>query len=238
MTAAFQRKYINIYAPALALLIFLLSLFPLNADSFADDLYWAFSGNLFYFAADNGVDSDPAPILPAFGISIAWNFWRPLRLELTEDIYFINYQYNNDLAYPMACTQAERSAFVLGFLTGIQLTGHFNLGSKGSAIRVYGGPAADLRVITLAVGLHPELDLPDAQIQTDAIFDYFWGKGRWFMPVFGIGMDFPVNSGFKFGFDLRTWFPVYKLWTNDNTPAIDGWRFGAGLRITLRKNPG
>ena len=56
------------------------------------------------------------------------------------------------------------------------------------------------------------------------------------MPVFGAGMDFPLNDKLLLGFDLRAWFPVYKLWTNDNTPAIDGWRFGAGLRITPRKD--
>ncbi|MCL2267385.1 MAG: hypothetical protein FWC17_06425 [Treponema sp.] len=223
------------------LLVFFLSLIPLSADTTATDIFhWSFSGSLFYFAADNGVDSDPAPILPVLGFSAGWRFWGPLRIELTEDIYFTNYQLNTEHGYPMACNQEERSAFVLGFITGIQLTGYIPIGRNGIGIRIYGGPAADLRVVLLAFGLnHPsdfQGDERDAQLQTDAIRDYFWSESRWFMPVFGVGMDFPVSEHFKIGFDLRAWFPVYKLWTNDNTPAIDGWRFGAGVRITPRNN--
>jgi len=31
-------------------------------------------------------------------------------------------------------------------------------------------------------------------------------------------------------------FTLYRLWTDENIPAIDGWRFGVGLRITPRKS--
>ena len=230
-----QCKNSLIYRPAFALLFFLLALIPLNADSFADNFHWSISGSLFYFAADNGVDSDPAAILPTFGFSLAWQFWGPLRLEFTEDIYFTNYEYNAALDYPMACNPENRSAFVMGFLTGIQLTVNIPINENGSAFRVYIGPAADLRLAVPAFGLNHPDDIEDARLQTEAIFNYFWSKGRWFMPVFGIGIDFPVNEKLKLGFDLRAWFPVYKFWTDDKTPAIDGWRFGAGLRITPRK---
>jgi len=243
---AFYRRFCKnypVYWQALAFLVFFPALMPLNADSSAGDFHWSMSGSLFYFAADNGVDSDPAAIIPVFGVSFAWQFWGPLRLELTEDIYFTNYEYNAALGYPMACNPENRSAFVMGFLTGIQLTAHFPIGNNGTAFRVYGGPAADFRLAVLAFGLNNPADFTndlatDPKLQTDAIFKYFWSEGRWFMPVFGMGMDFPVNEKFKLGFDLRAWFPVYKLWTDDKTPAIDGWRFGAGLRITPRKSPG
>lgn len=221
------------------MLAFFLPLIPLSADSIKNNFHWALLGNIFHFAADNGTDSDPAPILPSLGFSLAWQFWGPLRVELTEDIYFTNYEYNHKRSYPMASNPENRSAFVLGFVTAIQLTGVIPLNDNGTNLRVYGGPAADFRIVTQAIGLHPNDSqgtiTSNAHLQTEAIRDYFWSEGRWFMPVFGAGMDFPVNSRFLLGFDLRTWFPVYKLWTNDDTPAVDGWRFGIGLRITPRK---
>ena len=214
---------------AALLLFFILTLIPTNAYSFYKSYSWAFHGSIFYWAANNGIDSDPAPILPSAGFSAAWNFWGPLRLEFTEDLYMTNYEYNTTLGYAMACNVENRSAFVMGFLTAIQLAAFFPVGHTGTGVRLYGGPAADLRLITLAFGLdHPD----DAQLQTNAIREYFWSKGRWLYPVFGTGMDFPINDRFLLGFDLRTWFPIYRLWTDKHLPAIDGWRFGVGFRIS------
>jgi len=236
MSAFFLRS-----KPVVFLFILFFSVIPLSAESFFDNFYWSFNGNLLYFAADNGVDSDPAPILPSLGFSLAWQFWGPLRVELTEDIYFTNYSYDFSRGYPMACNPENRSAFVLGFITGIQITGVMPVNNNGTAVRIFAGPAADLRLITLAFNLHPSDfsgDENDAQLQTDAIRDYFWSKGRWFMPVAGLGMDFPINEKFMLGFDLRTWFPVYRLWTDQDLPAINNWRFGVSFRITPRKISG
>ena len=232
-------KNMSKYAPhpkILFVLFLSLSLVSLNADSFS----WTTHGSILYLAADNGKQgADPAPILPSIGVSAAWNFWGPLRLEITEDIYFYNYEYNSTLGYAMACNPENRSAFVMGFITGIQLAGIFPINDNGISIRVFGGPAFDLRLVTLAFGLNHPSDFTgdietDPQMQTDAILSYFWSEGRWFYPVFGVGMDFPVNESILLGFDLRCWFPVYRLWTDTDLPDIDGWRFGAGIRITPR----
>ena len=222
---------------AVVLLAIILPFVPLNADmdSFWENTNWAILGSLNYFAADNGPSADPAPIIPSLGFSFSWQFMDFLRLELTEDIYLSNYEFNTALGYPMACGAENRSAFVVGFLTSIQATGTFNIGSSGMLVRVYGGPTFDFRLVIQALGLHPN-DLPDAQMQTEAIRNYFWGEGRWIMAVFGAGMDFPINQNFLIGFDLRAWLPAYKLWADDGKPVIDGWRFGIALRVTPRKN--
>ena len=214
----------------IVLLILILALIPLN-QVFGNDFRIAGMGSLFLFASDNGPASDPPALLPTAGASFAWSIIGPLRIELTADVYFTNYEYN-PLGYPMACNPENRYSFVIGFITAVQATGAFSVGSD-IYFRVFGGPAADFRIVTQAIGLHPT-DIAEADRQTALITDYFWGEGRWFSPVAGIGMDFPLNENFLLGFDLRAWFPIYKLWTNDNTPAIDGWRFGAGLRITPR----
>jgi len=226
---------------AVLLFFFLLFIFfPVNSVS-ADNLQWSITGNILCFPADNGVDADPFPILPSFGGALSLQLTGPLRLEFTEDIYITNYEYNSTLGYPMACNPENRSALVIGFITGIQVTGNFSLGDKGSAFRVFAGPAADLRIVALAVGLNHPSDFTgkietDPQLQTDAIRDYFWSGARWFMPVAGIGMDFLINEKFLLGFDLRAWFPIYKAWTGEDLPEIEGWRFGAGIRITPRGN--
>jgi len=224
---------------AAVLLLFFLVFIPVNSV-FGDIFQWSMTGNILYFPADNGIDSDPAPILPSLGGALSLQLIGPLRLELTEDIYFTNYEFNSTLGYPMACNPENRSALVIGFITALQFTGNFSLGGKGAAFRFYAGSAADLRVVALAIGLNHPADFSgdiktDAQLQTDAIRDYFWSDARWFMPVAGIGMDFPINEKFLLGFDLRAWFPLYKMWTDDNLPYIDGWRFGAGIRITSKK---
>jgi hypothetical protein len=220
-----------------ALLFFVFTLLPLDA-AFGVDFNWAVHGSIFFFPADNGVDSDPSPIIPNAGFSLIWQFARFFKLEFSEDIYFTGYAFDFGRGYPMASNQENSRVFVLGFVTGIHVVGFFPIGDRGAAIRVFGGPAADLRVVTVAFGLnHPSDflgDENDAQLQTDAVLKYFWENGRWFMPTAGLGFDFPLNEKFLLGFDFRTWFPVYKLWAEDNTSAIDGWRFGAGFRITVR----
>jgi len=227
----------------LVLIILLFPFVSLSADTFKDNLHLAGLANIFVFAADNGVDSDPMPIIPSLGFSAGWQFMNFLRLELTEDIYIQNYELNVKHGYPMACNPENRSALVIGFVTGIQLTGVIPVKDKGIQMRVYGGPAADIRIVLLAAGLNHKDDFSgkienDAQLQTNAISEYFWNEARWFMPTAGFGMDFPLTDKILLGFDIRAWFPVYKLWAEDNTPAIDGWRFGAGLRITPRKKTG
>ena len=222
---------------------FSLSLIPVGAASL-DNVNWATNGSLFYFASGAGKKgADPAPILPSVGFTFAWQFWGPLRLEITEDLYFTNYEYNTTLLSALPCSPENRSAFVMGFLTGFQLTGSFPIGNNGTGVRVFGGPAMDLRAVVLAFGLNHPGDFTgdietDAQLQTNAIREHLWSEGRWFMPVAGAGMDFPLNEKFLLGFDLRTWFPLYRLWTDEQLPKIDGWRFGVGLRITPRKNAG
>ena len=193
----------------------------------------AFRGSLLIFNSGNAVrGADPAPILPSFGISAVYNYNDRFKFELTEDIYFTNYEYNAELGKPFPCNQENRSAFVLGFLTGFQVTYTIPIGTTGINVRAFAGPVMDIRIVLLAFGLkHPDdftgsLDT-DPRLQTDAIRKYFWSNGHWFYPVIGAGADYPLNEKFLIGLDSRLWFPL---------SSADDWRFGIGFRITPRKS--
>jgi hypothetical protein len=232
-----MREMFPLWAGIAAALFIFLTVLPLGADGLSGRFDWAVNGSILYFPEDNGNEGDPAPILPSLGVNFAFKAIGPLWVELTEDLYFTHYMYNFRLDRAVPAAIENRSAFVFGFLTGIQALCRFRL-SDGIAARVYGGTVADFRIVALAGNLHPDdftgIPESDARIQADAVREYFWEKGRWFLPVSGIGMDFAVNERYKLGFDLRTWFPVYRLWDREGLPAIEGWRFGAGIRVSPR----
>jgi len=219
---------------AAAVLFFFLLITPINSV-FGDDLQWAVTGNILFFLADDGVDADPAPIIPSLGGALSLPLFGSFRIEFTEDIYISNYEFNPRLGYPAACNPENRSALVIGFVTAAQFTGVFPINDKGIVIRAYAGPALDLRIVLLAAGLNHSSD-SEAKSQADAIRDYFSKDARWLIPVAGFGMDFPINEKFLLGFDLRAWIPIYKAWTDQDLPAINGWRLGVGFRITPRSN--
>jgi hypothetical protein len=208
---------------------------PLGAEGFSDRLSWSFGCSALLLPEDNGNRGGPMPVLPAPGAALAYSIWGPLSAELSLDIYFTNYIYDFAWNRALPAEIEHRSALVFGFLTGIQALARFPLGDR-FAVRANGGFGMDFRIITLAAK-HPD-DLSgdpetDAQIQTDAVRDYFWGQGRWFLPVLGTGFDYRINEKFFVGLDFRTWFPLYRTWTKEDLPPIEGWRFGIGLRITL-----
>jgi hypothetical protein len=177
------------------------------------------------------------PLLPSPGAALACRLWGPLEAEISLDLYGTHYGYDWELGRPLPVELENRSALVLGALTGLQMGTRFSLGG-GRDLRLYAGPAADLRLVVIAADLNASDLLPDdpsdAPMQTNAVRDYFWKEGRWFFPFAGAGFDFPLNDGFSFGIDFRVWFPVYRLWTAENLPSLEGWRFGPALRITLR----
>jgi hypothetical protein len=101
-------------------------------------------------------------------------------------------------------------------------------------LRAYGGFAADMRLVLLAEDLNESDDIDKISAETDKVRSYFWGQGRWFLPLVGSGLDFKLNERFKLGIDARMWIPLYKLWTGEGFTKIDGWRFGIGARLTFK----
>ncbi|MDR0640936.1 MAG: hypothetical protein LBG07_00580 [Treponema sp.] len=217
--------------PWAPLLVLLLAALPLGAQSFSEKLGLAFRGSVFFFPEDNGLESDPMPVLPSLGIAAGWPVLDFMRIELSLDFYGSYYAYSDTLDRAVPAIPDNRSSFVTGSVLGVQALKTLALGNT-LRIRVYGGPAADLRICLAAGGLEGA-DAEDAAAETRDISAYFWGQGRWFVPVAGAGMDFSLTEKLLLGFDLRAWFPVWRLWTGDSLPAVEGWRFAAGLRFSI-----
>jgi len=217
----------------LAALILGLPALPLGAEGFFSRISWFVEGSILFFPEDNGMESDPMPILPSLGAGASHPLTSRLALELTLDFYTTHYGYSHTLNRPVPLAIENRTARVLGFLLGLQLTRHFYL-TPAVRIRAYGGPAADLRIVLVASGLNGGFDdMDEIRRDTDLVRNYFWSQGRWFKPLVGVGADYTLNSGFRLGFDFRVWMPVYRLWTRENLPAVEGWRFGPGIRLTI-----
>jgi hypothetical protein len=199
--------------------------------SWMDRFTVSFGGTLLFFLENNGMEGDASPVIPSFGAALAFHVWGPLSIELTEDLYFTYYDYSNNLKRAVHVDRENRSAFVFGFFTGLQVMARFPITGLLS-VRVYGGPAADLRIVARADSRHP--DDADMSEKANAVRQYFGSGTRWFYPVAGTGLDFAVNERFLVGLDFRLWFPLYRVWTGEHLPASEGWRMGAGLRFTIR----
>jgi hypothetical protein len=180
---------------------------------------------------DNGLESDPMPIMPSAGAALGYSIFGSLGVELSLDFYGTYYGYSEKLDRVIPVNPENRSSFVIGSVLGLQLLGIFNL-TDSVWFRVYGGPGADLRLCLIAGGLEGEEREMVAR-EVNAIASYFWNQSRWFLPVFGMGIDYDLNEKIRLGFDTRVWFPVYRRWTGENLPAVEGWRFSAGFKLTL-----
>jgi hypothetical protein len=202
----------------------------------SEGLSWLIRGSLLYFPEDNGLLSDSGPILPVLGAGLRYKLWGPLVLELSLDLYGYYYDYDYTLNRAVPAEPANRAAYVLGSLLGLPVVGSFDLGER-MTLRVYGGPAVDLRLCLLADGLgEGEIDSKGGKPLSALVNDiagYFWREGRWFLPVAGIGFDYRLFSRIGLGFDARVWFPAYKTWTGEDLPRVEGWRFGAGFTVTI-----
>jgi hypothetical protein len=209
-----------------------------KASGFSDRLSWAFHGSLLIFPERNGpTRGAPTPILPSPGASLAYRLWGPLFAETSLNLYFTHYGYDFELNRAIPAEIENRSAFVFGPILDFSLAGRVPIGER-FGFRLSGGIAMDLRIVTLAFDLNSadlaEDDPRGAPMQTRAVRDYFWEQGRWLLPVLGAGFDVALNEKFILGLDFRLWFPLYRLWTEENLPISEGWRFGPGFRIRMR----
>lgn len=201
------------------------------SEGLLTSLEYSFRASILVIPEDNGLESDPMPVLAAPGVATAYPLSDMLAFALSLDMYGTYYGYSQSLERAVPYALENRSSFVLGSLLGVH--GIYSLPLPlSSALRLYAGASADIRICLVADGLEGA-DLEDASEQTGEIARYFWSDGRWFFPLIGAGFDLPVHGAMRLGMDLRTWIPLYKLWTAEELPPVEGWRVALGLRVTL-----
>jgi hypothetical protein len=227
-----MKRFFRPLSPAMILVVFVLSGVPLGAQGFFSRLSWSFRGSVLVFPEDNGMASDSMPILPSPGGVVAYPIWGPLWAELSLDLYGTYYGYSYPLNRAVPANPENRSSFVIGSMLGLQGLAKFQPWEK-IGIRAYGGLTADLRICLIAGGLEGA-EKEQVSEEVKDIAAYFWGEGRWLFPVLGFGVDYGITEKLLLGFDARVWFPLYRLWTAEDLPPIEGWRFGAGFKLTFK----
>ena len=208
---------------------------------FFQAIEWSVRGSILFFPENNGNASAPMPILPSLGGGASYPLSDLLAMELSLDLYGTTYDYDVGLKRAVPANDEFRTAFVLGILVGFQPVFRFYPMGEKFTIRAYGGLSFDLRIVFPAYGLkdgsphtnnkvgNTGLTIGEARKE---ITSYFWGNGRFIFPFIGGGMDFPVLD-MKLGFDLRIWLPLWRIWSGENLPFIEGFRFGVGARVSF-----
>jgi hypothetical protein len=210
------------------------AVFPLGAQSFFASLDYSLRGSILFFPEDNGNASGPMPILPSIGGSASYALNDLFALELSLDIYAHDYDYDYGLDRAVPVDQEFRSSFIIGSIVGLQSVFRFRPWGENITIRAYGGLSFDLRICLLAFDVkgNHQSGKPLTEVSGD-IFSYMWGGGRWFFPHIGGGMDFAFFENMTLGFDIRIWFPLWRTWTGEDLPFIEGFRFGLGFRAAF-----
>jgi hypothetical protein len=205
------------------------------AAASALELSWTAKASLLAIAEDNGLASDPFPLLPAPGAELALGILPFLAWEPSLDLYATNYGYLDALGRAAPAALENRWVAVTGFVIGSPAVFRIEL-PKSLRLRLSVGPAVDFRLCLPAWGM-TAADQAEAARQTGAVVVYFWESGRWFYPTAGVGLEGPTPNGWRIGGEFRVWFPLYRAWTDESAPALDNWRFAVGLRVTPPAKP-
>ncbi|MDR2403701.1 MAG: hypothetical protein LBD78_06685 [Spirochaetaceae bacterium] len=76
--------------------------------------FWLIRGSLLHFFEDNGMRSDPGPILPVPEAGFQYILWGPLAFEASPDLYGCYYDYDYTLNRAVPEEPANRASYVLG----------------------------------------------------------------------------------------------------------------------------
>jgi hypothetical protein len=233
---------------AACLALFLLWVMPMaaplaaqSASSTWGDLAWGVRGSIIFLPQDAEMRADmrydAMPRLPALGGALSYTLAGPLALEASLDLWGTDYGYLEDEGRPVPAIPDNRVAFVLVPSLAVQVLGRFDL-TGDMTLRVFAGPAADLRLSLLSYnldrnGTDPNTGRKYPEILRD-MAAYFWGGGRWLLPAAGLGFDYRIARGVMLGLDARVWFPLYRLWAGESLSPAEGWRFSLGFMANFR----
>lgn len=203
-----------------------------------EPVFMAAGGYVFFFRDDSSLESDAAPILPAFHLNLSFPVWRAgyinIYLGLSGDVYSTHYMWSETLARPLPAGAENRRALVYGFPLGIAANLRFNLLQK-LALCASLGATADLRLTLLAEDLNPSDPLDAISAECDKIGEYFFNDMHWLYIEAGIGADYKFSEKYSIEFQGRILIPVSAPSERQGeTVSFLGARPGAGFRVIRR----
>lgn len=145
-------------------------------------------------------------------------FWA---FEPSVDLYWYNCGYVNERAVPVDETLSD--AFVLGILVDAPFVYSFPLSGDFSA-GVGGGLALNIRI---AFDTAPHGGLGE-------IYGYLWGAGRFILPSLLARAEYRLSERVECGLQLRSFLPVFNLWSPESPSLFDQAMFAVGITIRYR----
>jgi hypothetical protein len=169
----------------------------------------------------------PSIITPLFGVSLPMKLDGPFFIEPMVEFYTTHYRWTGTAVAPAAQETLD------GFLT------------LGTLISFHGGVRYALSpVLTMGGSIGVDLLLrfpieflsvdPNATADTGSAFGWFFGSARFLYPEARLFLRWQVTDAIGLVFNLRAWYPLFRLWDAQALPFPDQFMFAAGLGFAVR----
>jgi hypothetical protein len=154
------------------------------------------------------------------------------------DFYYSFYEWSNqpddgihyDPAQPhraLPTESSERDAFVLALLLDLPLVYSFRVGNNW---RLAAGMGLGFN---MHLGISAAAEVPASAVA--GINNFFWEKGRYFMPSTLFRFEYRLTERVEFGFSARAYWPIFNLWIKEEgIPLLDQGIFGGSLGVRYR----
>lgn len=189
----------------------------------------------FYFGtgivlSDSARKGDP-PAGVAFNIGgeYEYRFVKYAAVHPSVDLSFFHYGWINNRAH---ITELEnRTALTFAFLADMPLMIVTDV--KNWTISIGAGVAFLIRFGVLEPNVAPHEKQTGAEItaaqELSGINKYFWSNGRFFYPSIRFKTEYTFASGWKTGFQIKTYLPIFNTW-DKSKPAV---RFSNEMLIQI-----
>lgn len=137
------------------------------------------------------------------------------------DFSLFHYGLHNQKAY--ICEIENRAGLAMSFLLDTPFMARFDI--KSWTISFGGGLAFFIRYALLEPGIAPSSPGSgglSSAAEVKAINKYFWKKGRFFYPSLRFKTEYTFPSGWKTGFQIKTFFPLSNAWDKTANKWSDG----------------
>ena len=182
---------------------------------------------LIYIGTTDPGASGPSIITPLYGVSLPMQLSGPFFIEPMLELYTTYYQWTGTAAAPASMESPT------GFLTlGALLSMHGGARWAVSPVLTVGGSLG----LDFLLRFPIEFLMPDQNpaADTGSGFGWFFGAARFIYPEARAFLRWQVTDAIGLVFNLRAWFPLFKLWDGQNLPFPDQFMFAGGIGFAVK----